>query len=537
MVWEGHRSRVIPLTAVGSAADGTNYAFSVGFSPDGHHVVVGARNGLGVFDVRTGQLTTSSLTGEQVTHAEYSPDGLLIAVTRKSAPSASAKTFRADLLDARTLDRRATFYRSNDPLEVVRWTTFSPDGTRVAFVAGDVFGIYSLAAHRLLYQATVSAPYLASAGFSRDGRQFAVVAGDGSGAVYSASGAEQEVIDAGRINMTMIGSPIALARDRVVAAYAPTGGSSAGRELAQAWSWSGLPIGRPLVLSTDNCPTLGVEPQARFAYTGHARRDCQEDRPRTLRIWDIGSRRPVRAMNPSASASLDPPALNHDGSRIAEQLESDSGQGSIDLLNTRSGETTFVGSSACGFSAQAVSDDGKLVAAVDRCPNHLMTWKVTAAGAARLRLKLPIGSSGGPLRFSPNATRLAIANTSGRGNIAIVATGTGQTIATLAGHSKRIVDLASSPDGKLIVTGSLDGTARIWDPETGRLLRTLDHPVPVFGVAFSPDGRTIATMDAYGIIRLWDACTDCENPGALMALAKTRVTRQLTATEKRTYGG
>ncbi len=59
----------------------------------------------------------------------------------------------------------------------------------------------------------------------------------------------------------------------------------------------------------------------------------------------------------------------------------------------------------------------------------------------------------------------------------------------------------------------------------------------MLGAAFSPDGRTITTLDTNGVIRLWDACTDCENPGALMALAKTRVTRQLTATEKRTYLG
>lgn len=33
---------------------------------------------------------------------------------------------------------------------------------------------------------------------------------------------------------------------------------------------------------------------------------------------------------------------------------------------------------------------------------------------------------------------------------------------------------------------------------------------------------------ADGVIRLWDACSDCENPDALMTLAKTRVTRELT---------
>jgi hypothetical protein len=34
---------------------------------------------------------------------------------------------------------------------------------------------------------------------------------------------------------------------------------------------------------------------------------------------------------------------------------------------------------------------------------------------------------------------------------------------------------------------------------------------------------------------LWDACTDCENPTALLALARSHVTRSLTAEERRTF--
>ena len=42
--------------------------------------------------------------------------------------------------------------------------------------------------------------------------------------------------------------------------------------------------------------------------------------------------------------------------------------------------------------------------------------------------------------------------------------------------------------------GSLDKTARLWDPATGEHRRTLTgHTNTVFGVAFSPDGRLLAT--------------------------------------------
>jgi hypothetical protein len=44
-----------------------------------------------------------------------------------------------------------------------------------------------------------------------------------------------------------------------------------------------------------------------------------------------------------------------------------------------------------------------------------------------------------------------------------------------------------------------------------------------------------ATLDYAGVIRVWDACTYCQNPTALLALAQTRVTRQLTPAERRTF--
>jgi WD40 repeat protein len=64
----------------------------------------------------------------------------------------------------------------------------------------------------------------------------------------------------------------------------------------------------------------------------------------------------------------------------------------------------------------------------------------------------------------------------------------------------------------------------------------LEHPDGVENVAFSPNGRSVATLDFAGVIRIWDACNGCTNPAALTALARSRVTRQLTDDERRTFG-
>ena len=59
------------------------------------------------------------------------------------------------------------------------------------------------------------------------------------------------------------------------------------------------------------------------------------------------------------------------------------------------------------------------------------------------------------------------------------------------------VDVAVSPDGTLVATAGQDGTARIWDSRTGRLVHDLTgHTGPVVAVRFSPDGTVVASVES-----------------------------------------
>ena len=80
--------------------------------------------------------------------------------------------------------------------------------------------------------------------------------------------------------------------------------------------------------------------------------------------------------------------------------------------------------------------------------------------------------------------------------------------ATLRGHAGQVKAVSFAPDGSLLATASVDGTARIWDPLSGAHVRTLSgHDSWVYGVAFSPRGDLIATGSWDDTARIWDAAT------------------------------
>lgn len=84
----------------------------------------------------------------------------------------------------------------------------------------------------------------------------------------------------------------------------------------------------------------------------------------------------------------------------------------------------------------------------------------------------------------------------------------GQERLTLKGHTAAVRAVACSPDNQRIATGSWDQTVRIWDSASGVELRVLKgHQAAVRAVAFSPDGRRLATGSWDNTARIWDVET------------------------------
>jgi WD40 repeat protein len=79
---------------------------------------------------------------------------------------------------------------------------------------------------------------------------------------------------------------------------------------------------------------------------------------------------------------------------------------------------------------------------------------------------------------------------------------------TLEGHLSVVYSVVFSPDGKQVVSGSHDETARFWDVAVGAALQTLEASSNVVrSIAFSPDGKQVVSGSHDKTVRLWDAGT------------------------------
>jgi guanine nucleotide-binding protein subunit beta-2-like 1 protein len=87
----------------------------------------------------------------------------------------------------------------------------------------------------------------------------------------------------------------------------------------------------------------------------------------------------------------------------------------------------------------------------------------------------------------------------------------GFPLRALRGHSHFVSDVAVSQDGVFALSGSWDGTLRLWNIETGVTSRQFnDHKKDVLSVAFSRDNRQIVSSGMDKTIKLWNTLGECK---------------------------
>lgn len=173
-----------------------------------------------------------------------------------------------------------------------------------------------------------------------------------------------------------------------------------------------------------------------------------------------------------------------------------------------------------GASCLAFSPDGKTLAC-GLVLRDLATGKVSAKG--ELEEKFPPCTH---VAFSPDGNRLAsvhydrgytqarhavcLWHVARRGEMGLASTLFLQKD-THADYERSLHYLAFSPDGRMLVTRSLDNGAVVWETASGKERRRLD--VQGLAVAFGADGRTLISVSRDGLVRHWNLFTGkCADP-------------------------
>jgi hypothetical protein len=85
--------------------------------------------------------------------------------------------------------------------------------------------------------------------------------------------------------------------------------------------------------------------------------------------------------------------------------------------------------------------------------------------------------------------------------------GPSRMVRVLPDHNNEVKGVAFSPDGRLLASAADDGRVRLWEVETGTLVRTLTGHIGGYGVAFSPNGKLLASAGMDTKVRLWEVET------------------------------
>jgi len=120
------------------------------------------------------------------------------------------------------------------------------------------------------------------------------------------------------------------------------------------------------------------------------------------------------------------------------------------------------------------------------------------------RIATPHGHSG-VLTAAFNATADRVATGSADGSVRLWDAGSGKLLASRGPSTVtyRYPRIAFSPDGRFFVSTHIN-RLRLFDARNGRLLHRINCGLTIFAVVFSPDSKRLATADGTGAIRIWN---------------------------------
>ena len=230
-----------------------------------------------------------------------------------------------------------------------------------------------------------------------------------------------------------------------------------------------------------------------IAYSPDGKRLASGGSDNAIRIWDLKTGETLQTLEGHTDLVYSV-AFSPDGT----QLASGGKDGTMRVWNAETGEplrTVETGKSSV-FSVD-YSPDGTKLAGSGGDGIHI--WNAETEEPLQT-----IKISTGRISYSPDGTKLASSHANSA--IRIWDAESGALLRTLKGHVYQATSVNYSPDGTLLASSGFDRTIRIWDAESGALLRTFKGSLdPFISVEFSPDGKMLVSEEyAKKTFRVWD---------------------------------